>query len=186
MDKPLIVDKEFTNKSDLPLGEYDECTFIQCNFSGKELSHSEFLNCEFIDCDLSNVKLIQAAFREVSFENCKLLGLHFENCNEFLFSVAFNRCQLQLSSFYQCSLKNTKFRQCKLNDVDFTEANLEKASLDRSNLEGAIFEQTNLVEADFRNAINYTIDPEQNKLKKTKFSKEAVFGLLNKYDLIIE
>ena len=53
-------------------------------------------------------------------------------------------------------------------------------------LEGAIFERTNLESSDFRTATHFTIDPEKNRLKKAKFSKEGVLGLLKNYDIVVE
>jgi fluoroquinolone resistance protein len=39
---------------------------------------------------------------------------------------------------------------------------------------------------DFRTAINYSIDPENNRIKKAKFNFSEIFGLLDKYDIEIE
>ena len=43
-----------------------------------------------------------------------------------------------------------------------------------------------LEKADFRTAFNYSIDPENNRMKKAKFSPPEVVGLLNKYDIEID
>jgi uncharacterized protein YjbI with pentapeptide repeats len=48
------------------------------------------------------------------------------------------------------------------------------------------FMQTNLEKADFRTAINYSFDPELNKIKKAKFSLDGLPGLLMKYNIDIE
>ena len=48
-----------------------------------------------------------------------------------------------------------------------------------------ISDQTILEKADFRTAKNYSIDPEQNRLKKAKFSLSGVVGLLRKYDIVV-
>jgi hypothetical protein len=50
----------------------------------------------------------------------------------------------------------------------------------------AIFSQTNLEKADFTTAFNYQIDPEQNRMKKARFSPEGIAGLLVKYKIVIE
>ena len=57
---------------------------------------------------------------------------------------------------------------------------------DDCNLMQAIFDQTNLEKANFYTAYNYYIDPNNNRVKKAKFSIDGVYGLLAKYDLIIE
>jgi hypothetical protein len=51
---------------------------------------------------------------------------------------------------------------------------------------GAIFENTNLEKCDFRSAYNYVIDPQNNKIKKAKFSKEGAIGLLRAFDIVID
>jgi len=93
---------------------------------------------------------------------------------------------LNFSSFYQLKLKNTPFNECKLLEVDFTAANLTEAFFNACNLEKAVFENSILEKADFTTSFNLNIDPERNRLKKAKFSKENVDGLLSKYDILIK
>jgi len=45
---------------------------------------------------------------------------------------------------------------------------------------------SNLEGADFRGAKNFLIDPESNRLKKSKFSHSNLSGLLTKYQLEID
>jgi len=113
------------------------------------------------------------------------LGLHFEDCSDFLFSVSFDNCILNLSSFYKRKLKKIIFKNTSLQEVDFTEADLSLAQFDNCGLRGATFVATILEKADFRNAHNYAIDPELNRIKKAKFSLGGIAGLLNKYDIEI-
>ena len=58
--------------------------------------------------------------------------------------------------------------------------------LDNCNLNRAIFSKTNLEKTDFRTAFNYSIDPEANKIKKARFSKMGLEGLLDKYQIEID
>lgn len=167
-------------------GEYENCHFTNCNFAESNLSKTTFIDCIFDNCNLSAANINGTSFQETKFSNSKLLGLHFENCNPFLFTVQFDHCILNLSSFYKMNLKAFQFIHCSLQEVDFTEADLSGAVFQDCNLLGAMFEQTNLEKADLRTAINFSIDPENNKLKKAKFSAAALSGLLHKYDLVIE
>ena len=57
---------------------------------------------------------------------------------------------------------------------------------DNCDFKRATFEKTNIEKADFRNAHNYSIDLEQNRFKKAKFSKEGIVGLLGQYDVEID
>jgi uncharacterized protein YjbI with pentapeptide repeats len=83
-------------------------------------------------------------------------------------------------------MKKTQFIDCSLKEVDFSEVELTEAVFIACDLIGTVFENTVLVKADLRTAINYSIDPERNKLKKARFSFPAAAGLLNKYQLVID
>ena len=52
-------------------------------------------------------------------------------------------------------------------------------------LDKAIFDRANLEKADFSTSRNYTINPEINRLKKTKFSMPDVVGLLSHLDIVL-
>jgi len=179
-------DKLDFTKDALQQGEYETCTFSNCDFSSVDLSDFGFIDCEFKDCNLSMVKLAKTAMKEVKFKACKVVGVHFGDCQEFLFAVNFENCTLNLSSFYRRKMKGTKFRQSSLQEVDFTEADLTQASFNECDLLNATFENTILEKADLRSAFNYSIDPATNYIKKARFSKEGIAGLLDRYDIVIE
>lgn len=170
----------------LPKGEYEGCSFRSCHFSGSDLSGIRFIDCEFVDCDLSNANLKNASLQDVRFGGCKMLGLHFEKCAAFGFSVSFRSCQLSHSSFYGMKLSKTLFADCRLAEVDLTGADLNNSVFDQCDLLNASFENTNLEKADFRTAYNYIIDPELNRIKGARFSLPAVTGLLTKYQIKID
>ena len=170
----------------LEKGDYENCTFIICLLANGNLSQINFVDCEFVNSDLSTAKLTGTGLKGVKFKGCKLLGLRFEHCSEFLFSVNFEKCQLNLSSFFQRSLRETNFNACNLREVDFAESDLTAASFVNCDLEGAIFENTILEQSDFRTSFSFSIDPESNSMNKAKFSLTGVVGLLGKYNLEIE
>ncbi|GGW49822.1 pentapeptide repeat-containing protein [Arenibacter certesii] len=190
MNHPFIIDETYKGKdytlNKLAKGEYENCVFDSCYFSEADLTNISFMECTFLDCDLSNVNLTNTAIKECNFEKCKMLGVRFDHCNPFLLSFKFTGCTLNLSSFYNLTLKNIVFEDCSLHQADFTESNLSNAKFDNCDLRGAIFESAILLKTDFRTAINFSIDPENNKLKKAKFSKEGALGLLLKYDIDID
>ena len=190
MEKEYIKDKIFQgiNFSDegIKKGEYDNCKFDNCFFANSDLSDISFIECEFKNCDFSLAKVINTSFREVKFSGCKLLGLHFEDCNNFVLSATFDGCQLNLSTFYKLSLRNVTFKDCSLQEVDFSLSDMTSMIFEKCNLFGALFDNTILEKADFRTSYNYTIDPENNRIKKAKFSLHGVAGLLNKYNIKIE
>jgi uncharacterized protein YjbI with pentapeptide repeats len=190
MNKMIIEGKNFEredfSEKVLPKGEYEHCKFINCNFSNSDLTGIIFSECEFKGCNMSMAKLVNTAFTDAKFTDCKLLGLHFNNCKEFLFSVYFENCILNFSTFFKRNLKKTKFKNSSIQDVDFSEADLSSAQFENCDLARTSFVNTNIEKADFRSSYNYSIDPEKNKIKKAKFSLQGVVGLLDKYNIEIE
>lgn len=167
-------------------GEYENCCFTGCNFSGAEMSGSLFSDCEFNNCNLSLAKISDCSFRDVRFKDCKMLGLHFDHNNPFGHSFSFEHCLLNDCSFFKTKIKKTVFKHCSMQHADFSECDLTGAVFDYCDMAIAIFDHTILDKADLRTSFNYVIDPENNKLKKAKFSLNGISGLLNKYDIEIE
>lgn len=190
MIENIFIDKTFEyidySIHGLPPGDYENCMFKDCIFANVSLNGSKFSDCVFKTCNLSSAKLDNTALREIHFKECKLLGLHFENCNQFLFSVTFDHCTLNLSSFFNQNIKKCSFRNCSLIEVDFTQADLTALVFDQCDFSLAIFDQTIIEKADFRTSFNYVINIEINRIKKAKFSKEGLIGLLQKYDICID
>lgn len=190
MSKIYVEGKKYNNvdfsEEALAKGNYEDCTFANCNLANADLSDFNFIECSFEQCDWSVANIANTAFRDIKFKGCKLLGLHFEDANALMFAVRFEGCQLNLASFYQRSMKNTHFKECNLQEVDFTETDLTNARFDNCDLSGAIFDHTILEKADLRTAYHYSIHPEINRIKKAKFSMAGIIGLLNKYDIEVE
>lgn len=93
---------------------------------------------------------------------------------------------MTLSSFFKLKMKSTRFENCNLQEADFTQSDLSGSVFENCDLQKAIFDNTNLERVDFRTSFNYVIDPDKNRIKKAKFSRTDVFGLLEKYDIEIE
>lgn len=179
-------DQIFDEFSELPAGDFDGCTFTNCRFAGQNFSERTFSDCRFSDCDLSNVKLAETSMKAVWFANCKLIGLHFDDCGAFLFEVHFKGCQLELSTFRERDLRRSSFENCILPETDFKGADLRKIVFSNCDLSRSIFERCDLREADFRTSRNYEISPDENRLRKARFSLDGLPGLLTDYGIIVE
>jgi fluoroquinolone resistance protein len=189
MAKSIASDETFHNRhfNETPLehGAYEQCHFQGCDFSQVDLTDIQFTDCTFKDCHCSMAVLHNTAIRDARFTGCKMLGLHFEDCNAFLFSANFENCQLNHSSFFQRSIKGATFHQCQLQEVDFTEADASGVVFDGCDLRDATFDRTNLEKADFSTATHFTIDPENNRIKRARFSAAGLEGLLEKYGIVV-
>ena len=175
---------DFSQKK-FPCEVYDNCRFLNCNFYSSNLVDVSFRDCSFESCDFSLASLKNTALSDIQFIGCKLVGVQFDDCNPFLFSVTFENCVLKLAVFQKVKLKKTCFKNCNLEETDFTEADLSSGLFDNCNLERAIFYKTNLEKTDFSTSFNYSIDPGANKIKKARFSKMGLEGLLDKYQIEI-
>jgi len=166
--------------------EYFNCTFKMCNFAEYDISHLIFIECTFDECNMRLLKVANTTFKEVLFRKSNLMGINFFECNKFMLSFSFEKCDLRLASFNRLPLKKITISESLLKEVDFTEADLSGAYLFKCDLEKAIFDHTLLKKADLSTSENYSIDPEINTLKGTRFSLSGVPGLLDKYNIIIE
>ncbi|WP_125719453.1 pentapeptide repeat-containing protein [Flavobacterium ustbae] len=178
-DKVVYIDKKINNR------EFEDCVFKNCDFSNSNFNSNTFLDCEFIDCNLSMTSLAETSLKNVTFKNCKLLGIAFNECDDFLFQVHFDECVLDYALFSNKKMPKTQFINSSVREVTFIGTNLTNSVFDNCNLDGAIFNETQLAGVDFRTAYNYKIDPEFNPMKKARFSTEGIVGLLDKYDIKI-
>jgi uncharacterized protein YjbI with pentapeptide repeats len=170
----------------LAKGEYENCIFKMCDFSGNDLSEFKFSECEFIGSNLSLAKLNKTALQNIKFRDCKMLGLRFDTCSDFGLSFSFDNCILNHSSFYKTKLRKMSFKNSQLQETDFTECDLTNSIFDKCDFANAMFENSILEKVDLRTSYNYIIDPETNRIKKAKISLSSAPGLLAKYDIEIE
>ena len=176
---------DYSNK-ELRDREFSHCVFKSCNFEKADLSGNDFMDCTFENCNLSLAKMAKTGLKNINFIGCKLTGVDFSPCNDFLFSVNFTSCLLDYSAFQRKKMKKTKFKDCSIKESHFTDVDLTESGFENCDLLNTFFQQNNLEKTDFRTARNFTIDPEQNKMKKAKFSVLGLPGLLGKYDVVIE
>jgi len=68
-------------------------------------------------------------------------------------------------------------------ETDFTKADLTDTTFGNCNLSRAFFDGTVLKNADLSSSYNFIIDPDNNDIKKAKFSVQGLPGLLVKYGI---
>jgi fluoroquinolone resistance protein len=190
MDIQIHDDQTFKNinytEKKFAVAEYDHCEFINCSFQKSELDNVDFMDCSFTDCNFALAILHNTGMKNIKFSDCKLTGIDFSKCKDFLFAVSFQNCRLDYASFFKKKMKSTLFDDCSIKDVDFSEADLSMSVFNNCDLLNAVFMQTILEKVDFKNAVNYSFDPELNKIKKAKFSSQGIAGLLAKYNIEID
>ncbi len=181
-----IFDKRDYTVDALGKGDYEKCQFNHCNFNASDLSDINFIECRFNSCNLSRCRLSKTSFRDIVFIGCKMLGLHIEDCNGSMLTMEFDHCVLNYSSFDRLKLNHIKFDNCVLQETSFVGTDLTMAVFSNCDCKDARFENCILNKADFTTAFNFSIDPESNRMKKTRFTLNGLPGLLDKYDIVLE
>jgi len=164
----------------------EDCRFERCELDGLDLSEKKFEECTFHDCYFKANNLTKTAFQNVTFEKCKLTGLDFEPCSSMLLDMTFVDSTLSICSFRGVGLKDMKCRVSEFDECDFSEADLQGVIFDRCSLKRSTFDQSDLKKADFREATDFDINPEWNKMKGARFSSSNLIGLLRKYGLKVD
>jgi fluoroquinolone resistance protein len=167
--------QEFTNK-----------IFEGVDFSKLSFRYAVFVDCTFSNCNLSNVDVTYTRFQTVHFTNCKIMGVDFSKCHKLIMDMDFKVCQLSMCIFSDLDLQSTVFESCKIIECDFFKTNLSNTNFQDSDLGGTRFDDTNLTNASFRSAKNYSINPNTNFLKKTKFARAEASGLLDSFDIDLD
>ena len=114
------------------------------------------------------------------------MGADCSPSKDFLFEVHFKNCNMDYTSFDKKRMNKSSFDNCKIHGANFTQADLSKAVIANCDWHDSIFINTDLSGLDFSTSRNFLIDPTMNTLKKTKFSKMDLTGLLFRLDIIIE
>ena len=82
--------------------------------------------------------------------------------------------------------KEISFKGSVVEECNFEEAILTKVDFTETDLFQSIFHHAELKGCDFRDAIRYTIDPRETKIKGCKFSPAEVLSLLDPFEIIID
>ena len=195
MDEPFGFEEKFYSEREFLKVEYPEqevrdvefykCRFAESNFFKTKFIDCEFENCTFEKCDLSLIGLTGTRLLDVEFIDTKILGVDWTLLMK-PYRFSFKRCKLDNSSFFRMELNSLNMTECSARETDFIEANLTKMVFEYTDLYHSRFNRANLSFANFSNAINYNIDPNQCKLKKTLFTMPEAMSLLSVFDVIIK
>jgi len=167
-------------------GYFEDCEFKECDFTQAKIENSSYSNCKFIHCNFSNTLLIKTNLVDCHFIHCKMIGISFDLCENFYYSIQAKDSSFDYASFFNLKLKLSKFTHCTFRESDFTQTDFSSSVFDECDFTGAHFEKTNLEKVDLHTSRNYLIDPEINKIRNARFSIAHVSGLLYKHDIIIE
>lgn len=127
----------------------------------------------------------ECRLHDVVMEESKITGAEFHKCDPTFFSIQFKSCILLGCNFSEMKMKKTSFHKSKIKECYFNNTLLLKADFRQTDLEGTLFHHCDLSHTDFSEAINYSINPQSNILKKAIFTTPEVLSLLNFFDIRI-
>lgn len=169
---------------------FTDCTFYKCKIYESEFYHCSFQSCNFQDCTLVNNRFKFTDAVDNRFYGCSIVGMAWNDVeresNVMLPFASFENCTLKHNLFIGFQMKKFDFSDCDLPGTVFQQCNLRDSSFRRADLREANFQQNDLRGADFRDAAEYSISLENNKLKKAKFSFPDAIRLLSATGIIVE
>jgi uncharacterized protein YjbI with pentapeptide repeats len=164
---------------------FEDCSFERCELRERDLRGARFVDCSFVATDAALATVIDCALVRVRFRECRLSGINWSVANK-LESVTFDECQIDDAVFSGLSLHECAFTRCMVRRAAFRETNLSKVSFRGSTLTGAEFVHSDLRGADFREAVDYTLNPSENRVEGARFSLPDAVTLLAGLGVIIE
>lgn len=180
---------------DFSEGAVHSSTFEMCEFEYCDFTEAEFENCNYRECffkssNLSLVKLLDTRFVETGFESCKVTGVNWGLLNwagtALSSPMSFESCDVSFSVFNSLNLPGLIMRNCKAHDVDFESCDLTGGNFAKTDLANTRFNSTKLNGCDFREAINYYINPNENSVAGANFSVPEVLNLLSSFGIRVD
>lgn len=169
---------------------FADCVFRKCRIYETELRHCSFKSCTFQDCVILNNRYRFTDAIDNRFSHCSLVGMAWNDVerenNVMMPFSAFEECTLKHNLFISFKMKKFDFSDCDLQGSTFQQCDLRESLFRRTGLKDVNFQQNNLMGADFRDATDYGISLENNKLKKAKFSFPDAIRLLSATGIIVE
>ena len=169
--------------------EFEECTFVSCDFSETHFRLCRFIDCRFENCNLSVIKLTDSMVSGCEFISSKMIGIDWTMCdwNSLLSSepLKFKQCILNDSNFYALNQDRIEIRECSAKELDFRLGSFKNADFSLSDFKGTLFGNTHLEYANFTDVTNTNIDLKNNYLKGAIFNRFEALYLLESMGIVL-
>ena len=169
---------------------FDDCRFIDCDFSFARMTDCRFRDCEFETSNLSSISFDKSKIVGVSFRHCKVTGVDWTTLdwNHYRLGspLLFECCDISFSVFSAFVLRGLCLRDCKAHEVDFSDSDLEEADFCRTDFQESRFSSCRRGKSNFCGATNYVVDPLDSSIEKAQFSTPDVLSLLSCFNIEIK
>ena len=169
---------------------FRECTFVKCRFYELKIKNCTFRDCVFEDCTILSCRFQYTDASGNGFRRCTLVGMDWTQVlrekSAALPFLHFDECTLKYNSFYHLKLRKFDFSGCDLSGSFFEGCEMAESKFRDAELQDTAFTDNNLMGADFRQARNYALSVENNRLKKARFLFPEAVNLLTASGIIVE
>lgn len=169
---------------------FTDCTFIKCKFYEGQIEHCSFNECSFENCTILNSRFKYTDGKNNTFKNCTLIGVDWTSLLRSGKTVLpfdrFEECTLKYNSFAHMKLRRFDFSECDLTGSFFEGCDLTESRFRNTELSEVSFAENNMTGADFRDAKEYAISLENNRLKKARFSFPEALNLLTASGILVD
>lgn len=169
---------------------FENCTFIKSSFIETIFHSCKFVECEFKECNLSSTQFKYTSLTDTVFEESKLIGINWTQLKwpniNLTSPIKIYQSNISHSSFFELELREIIIEECKAHDVDFRGCDLSNGRFILTDFQNSLFLNSKLYAADFTDAINYSINPQENDIRKGKYSMPDAINLLHYFDIEIE
>ena len=118
MTSDFIYDKEYKNNIfssyEIQFKEFENCTFINCDFTQAGFSGTIFIDCTFYECNFKDAKIGHVGFRNAIFNQCNFTAVNFAMTDQVIHEFHFNTCLLDYAQFYALKLRKISFTNCSM------------------------------------------------------------------------
>lgn len=191
MTEPLagaFVDHTFAGASavneSVPGGEYERVRFERCTLTGTRFSGCHFDEVVFVHCELTTASFLNSTLRDVKFVNCRMMGVNWTTVRPLTFSVRFEQCRLDNSTFSGMKLKGLHMVDCGLAGVDFSGCDLTSARFPKCDMAGATIRQATLNLADLTGTRGCFFDVRTCKTRGTRIDIEMAAQMIRDLGMI--
>lgn len=175
----------------LPSGPWTNHHFENCHFEGltfgeMDWRNTRFENCTFERCNLVGVRWTGARLHGVDFKECTVDRLRWSTLSPQFLNLSLHECQATGGDWSDLDLKGCKLIDSNLSACDFSGADARNVDWSGSKLTEVIFHRSDLREGDFRTAIEWNIDPQENRVRDARFASNNLEGLVGRMGIRLD
>ncbi|MER5866841.1 pentapeptide repeat-containing protein [Kitasatospora sp. NPDC002040] len=161
-------------------GPANGATFLECAFTGVELSGTKFRQARFNEVWVQGSRWIAVDCAETEWQDAGFVGTVLAGLTCYgsaVRRVVFRQCKLEAVNLRGATLRDVVFEDCLLRDVDFGDAKLTEVSFPGSTLEEVRLAGATLRQVDLRGAARLGLADGPNGLRGAVLSTVQLFEL---------